>query len=294
MDLKHLRHFVAIVDHGTFLAAAKRLPLSQPALTRSLQNLEADLGVRLLERSTRGIRITDAGERLYQRAKFILNEAEKAVKDVQNSHPTQKINIGIAPMFAAHYVPDILRQLYSETPDLNVTIKSALFTQLLRNLLSGEIDVVLANLPFAVLPDTLLSKPLLDITIVYVTSASHPLAGKKNCSFADISNFPWAAVDEVHANDLYDYIFTSAGETLSPIKLKTNSLTLLKSVINKGPYITLLPHHMVAQDVKEGRLSILSTDQDKLKRKGGLIYRKNELPNSALERFKAISAEVFN
>ena len=151
---------------------------------------------------------------------------------------------------------------------------------------------MLANLPFAVLPSTLLSKPLLDITIVYVTSASHPLAGKKNCSFADISKFPWAAVDEVHANDLYVYIFTSAGETLSPIKLKTNSLTLLKSVVNKAPYITLLPRHMVAQDVEEGRLSILSTDQDELKRKGGLIYRKSDLPNQMLERFKAISAQI--
>lgn len=286
MDLKHLRNFVAIVDHGTFLAAAEAIHLSQPSLSRSLQSLEAKLGVTLLNRSTRGIQITAAGERFYRRAKLILNETEKAVTEAKDGDSVKNLNVGMAPLFAGQLLPQALRSVCASNPALKVTVTSGLFPELIKGLTSGRIDIMVANLPFTDIPDDLVVEPLLNISIVYVASALHPLAQKKSCTFKDLAQFPWAVVDERHANDLYRYIFTSEGETKSPIALKTNSLTLLKSIIGEPPFITLLPRHMVDADVAENKLAILRTNQDPLKRKGGLVYRKNDISNPALESLK--------
>lgn len=286
MDLKQLRNFVAIVDCGTFLSAAEAVHISQPSLSRSLQSLEAKLGVTLLNRSTRGIRITAAGERFYRRAKLILSEAEKAVSEAKDENSVQNLNVGMAPLFAGQLLPQALRNVCASNPALKVTVTSGLFPELIKSLSSGRIDIMVANLPFTDIPDDLVVEPLLDISIVYVASASHPLCKRKSCAFKDLAEFPWAVVDERHANDLYRYIFTSEGETKSPITLKTNSLTLLKSIISEPPFITLLPRHMVEADVAEKKLAILKTNQDPLKRKGGLVYRKNDIANPALESLK--------
>ena len=286
MDLKQLRNFVAIVDHGTFLAAAEAIHLSQPALSRSLQSLEASLDVKLLNRSTRGIQITEVGERFYRRAKLILSEAEKAVNETKGDNTNQNLNVGMAPLFAGQLLPHALREVCKKNSTLKLTVTSGLFPELINDLSSGRIDLMISNLPFTAIPADLVVEPLLDISIVYVASALHPLSRKRSCTFKDLAKFPWAVVDERHANDLYQYILTSEGETTSPIALKTNSLTLLKSMISEPPFITLLPLHMVEEDVSEKKLAILKTNQDRLKRKGGLVYRKNDVVNPILEHLK--------
>ena len=294
MDIRQLKHFVAIVDHGTFLKAAKAIPISQPALTRSLQNLEFNLGVTLLNRSTRGIQITDIGERLYRRAQLIISESERAITEARNQSSEIELKVGMAPMFAGQLLPEVLRSLATSNPEIKMVIISGLFEDLVNDLSSGKIDIMISNLPFTDLHDDLEVQPLLDITIDYVASSIHPLCKKSELKLKDLIKFPWAVVDVQHANDLYSYIFTSEGETSSPITLKTNSLTLLKSIITQPPFITLLPHHMVKSDVANGNLAILNVNQDTLRRKGGLIYRKNILPNPTIEMFiNAVKAAKF-
>ena len=77
MEFKQLRHFVAVVECGTLSGAAEILNITQPALTRSIKNLEGDLEAQLLERQSRGVIPTEAGYRLYDQAKMILNEAAR-------------------------------------------------------------------------------------------------------------------------------------------------------------------------------------------------------------------------
>jgi len=227
-----------------------------------------------------------AGERFYRRAKLILSETEKAVRDARDENPALTLNVGMAPLFAGQLLPQALQDVCAADPQLNLNVTSDLFPDLIKSLSSGQIDIMVSNLPFTEIPDDLIVEPLLDISIVYVSSASHPLSKKRLCTFEALCKFPWAVVDERHANDLYQYILTSEGETNSPIALKTNSLTLLKSMVQEPPFITLLPMHMIEADVSDKKLAILKTNQDRLKRKGGLIYRKNDITNPALEDLK--------
>jgi len=283
MNFKQLRHFVAIVDQGSFLAAAEAISLSQPALSRSLQKLEDTIGATLLERTTRGIRVTQVGEQFYRRAKLILSESDKALEDIHHRGTASKLEVGFAPLFAGFLLPRTLQKLTEEFPNLSINAKSGLFSDLISELSSGNLDLLLTNLPFTKIPDDLVVEPLMDIEVNYVASSSHPLA-LKTSSFEELCKYPWAVVDEKHANELYDYIFKSAGTTQSPISLKTNSLTLLKEIIRDPSYISLLPKHMVLPEISQNVISILKTQMDSLTRKGGIVYRKTDIPSSEFDR----------
>lgn len=286
MELKHLRHFTAVVDHGTFLKAADAVAISQPALSRSIQSLEADLGTTLLDRTTRGLELTAAGKRFYDRSKLILNEAAVAVAEVQ-SEPSKStpFNIGLAPMFAADIMPTAISAFTEANPELAVSVRTGLFTDLIERLSKGELDIVYSNIPFAPVPETLSVEPMLDIEVCYVACAAHPLARRKQVPFTDLTNYPWAVVDEANANTLYSYIFNQEGETQSPINMTTNSLSFLKSLVKTPNWISLLPKHMVVRDIERGEVAILDVKMDKLQRKAGLIFRNTSAASPNIQAF---------
>ena len=123
----------------------------------------------------------------------------------------------------------------------------------------------------------------MDIDIVFLVSSKHPIIDQKKLSIHTLSEYPWAVVDEHHSNTLYDYIFTQQGMEDNPVKVKTNSLTLLQSLVARSYFITMLPQHMVQEDINRGDICVLEIDNFNLRRKGGLIYRDVRLGNPEAE-----------
>jgi DNA-binding transcriptional LysR family regulator len=286
MDLKQLRHFVALADHRSFSAAAEAVAISQPALTRSIKLLEVRLGVTLFDRHTRRVALTEAGERLHRRAKLILNEAAAAERDVQTP-PAQvrSLKVGMAPMFASNILPAAMTDFSRSHPNVEIEVTSGLFDVLAGKVLEGELDIAFSNLPYAQIDKSLLVEPLFDIDVVYLASRDHPLAGKPTTVFTELTAYPWAVIDETHANDLYGYIFASQGETTSPIRLKTNSLSLLKSLVRQPPWITLLPRHMVEAELTEGLITALEVPGERVSRRGGILVRAARMRDANLSDF---------
>lgn len=283
MDIKQLRYFVAVVDHKSYSRAAEAIPISQPSITRSIQALEQETGACLLDRSTRGLTMTSAGECLYRRAKLILSEVEQATSELRETRAAKDtVKIGVAPLFADNLMPSIVRAVAYQDSKQPIEVKSALFGSLLQGLQEGELDGIFTNLPFSPFANDLIVEPLVDIQLTYVCSANHPLAGTK-ASLVQLTAFPWAVVDEKNANELYDYLFASEGLANTPIMVKTNSLTMLRNLIQEPPYISLLPHHLIKEDIRLGQLCALDTPSGDVQRKGGLIYRKNRIASPPRE-----------
>jgi len=286
MDIRQCRHFVEIVDQGTYSRAAETIPISQSALTRSIQNLEQNLGARLLDRTTRGLTLTKAGRKFYARAKFILREVEQVKQEIASGDDTPgSLSLGIAPLFAGNIIPKALTLFQANQPDIDVRIRSELFPELIAGITDGRLDFAFSNLPFSTLPENVTAEPLFDVDIVFLASQNHPLAETRNLTIETLSEYPWAVVDEYHANALYDYIFTQEGMGHSPLKTKTNSLTLLKSLVTQSPYITLLPLHMVEEEIARGDIVKLQMKNAPLTRKGGLLYRSERPDNPVADAF---------
>lgn len=141
MDRFHLiKVFVAVVDTNGFAGAARKLNMSPPAVTRAINELEAHLGLRLLTRTTRTVRVTDAGERYVQDCKRILAEMLEADESVSGMHssPKGRLTITAPVLFGGTYVTPVVTEYLTRYPDVSA---SCLFLDRIVNLLDEGVDV---------------------------------------------------------------------------------------------------------------------------------------------------------
>jgi len=144
MELRHLRYFIAVAEEGSLtLAAEKRLHTAQPSLSRQIRDLEQEVGVQLLSRSAHGIELTPAGRAFLDHARFALGQAEAAVaaarRAAQPSKPT--FALGFLTGQEMDWLPEAMRILRDELPNIQATISSQYSPDLAKDLVSGKLDV---------------------------------------------------------------------------------------------------------------------------------------------------------
>jgi DNA-binding transcriptional LysR family regulator len=145
MELRHLRYFVAIAEEGSITRAAERLWVAQPGLSTQMRRLEAELGIKLFERHSRGVELTDAGELFLERARTALAAAEEARSTGSNLEAglLGTVRLGIATETPSRTVPSLLAGFAGDRPDVEVTVFESYGGTLLRDLRDGRLDAVL-------------------------------------------------------------------------------------------------------------------------------------------------------
>lgn len=174
MDLTRLSYFVAVAEAGSFSRAAAALHLSQPALSRQVLLLEEGLGQKLLERTGRGVALTESGRALLQHAQGIFALAAQAESDMQDRlrSPRGRVTIGLPPWVARAIAADLVQGFLQEYPDVTICIEENLSVSLREWLMAGRLDLALLfdppNSP-QIMTETLLREPLM-----LVSSAALP------------------------------------------------------------------------------------------------------------------------
>lgn len=195
MELRHLRYFIAVAEELHFVRAAERLHMEQSPLSRAIKDLEYDLGVRLLERTTRSTRLTWAGQVFLDEARRVMGAVEqaraaaKAAANGYHGHLRIALSDGVAqPRFAA-----LLAQHREEAPDVEIRIFEMPFAQQLKGLRADLLD-----LGFALGSDVgegLVAEPVWTDAIAVVMPARHPLAAYKRVALADALQHPLVLCD---------------------------------------------------------------------------------------------------
>jgi len=146
MELRHLRYFVAIAEEGSFSSAAERLWVAQPGLSTQIRRLEAELGVKLFLRHTRGVDLTDAGELFLERARTALAAAEAALATGHDLEAglVGTIRLGLTTEAGWSLTPELLAEFGRARPGVELTVFESFGGTLLRDLRDGRLDAVLA------------------------------------------------------------------------------------------------------------------------------------------------------
>jgi DNA-binding transcriptional LysR family regulator len=176
MELRHLRYFMAVAEERSFSRAAERLNIAQPPLSQQIRRLEADLGFALFERSSRGVRLTRAGEALLPGARSTLQAADDARKSAEAAHLGVAGRLTIAYMNSAAYgiLPRLLKSMRDAHPDLRVDVREMAIADQIDALVERRIDVGILRPP---VDDTRLdSLRLVDEPFVVALPIGHPLA----------------------------------------------------------------------------------------------------------------------
>ena len=149
MELRHLRYFVAVAEELHFRRAAERLYVAQPAVSEQIRKLEAELGVRLFDRTHRSVGLTDAGAALLVEARRVLHQAEIAQRAARDAHAAtgSRLRLGYVPDVLPASIPRALQMLASEAPHVEVVLETGATHQLIESVRDERLDAVVVGLP---------------------------------------------------------------------------------------------------------------------------------------------------
>ncbi|WP_431975411.1 LysR family transcriptional regulator [Micromonospora haikouensis] len=187
LDLRLVRYFTVVAEQLNFARAADELRVAQPSLSRQIQRLENVLGVRLLERTTQGSRLTAAGAAFMPQAQRLLRDAERAIQAAVAAAPAHTITIGYAEDLV---VTSAVRHLRHRFPDAHVRTRH-LAAQDAAALLDQRVDALVTRTPLPIPAENLQVTVLYDEARVLLVSASHPFAGKAAVTAEDIAAEPF-------------------------------------------------------------------------------------------------------
>lgn len=280
MDPRRLEQFVAVAQEGGFGRASRRLGISQPALTRSISGLEAELGVRLFERGPRGAVLTPAGDRLLPRALLILNEVNRAIAELDSSHMLAQgqVRIGVSPNFLTHVMPRVIHDVSTRAPQLNIQVITGTREAIGAKLIARELDVGLCIVPEFVHASRSETTELSfeEIGIEYVepyVAPGHPLLA---CApdLARLAEERWAVPFEHSVPYRFASLFFQQGLPTPQQTLNSASLLLIRRAAMDCGMIALLPRREAEADVTAGRLVALPVPELVMSYKAGLILRR--------------------
>ena len=199
-DLAELQAFSAVATLGSFRAAAQSIALSQPAFSRRIDKLEAALGVRLLDRSTRRVSLTAVGRDFASKAQTVLDDLDTMLLGVEElaSTRTGLVTIACVPSATRYFLPQVVRQFHARYPRIRIRIHDAHAGEVLSVVAAGEADFGL-NFTGRQEHDIEFT-PLLQERFVLACRRDHPLATKRRVAWSDLGGYDYLSVGKSSGN----------------------------------------------------------------------------------------------
>jgi LysR family transcriptional regulator, regulator of abg operon len=263
MKLHHLQEVVAVAEQGSIRAAARHLGLAQPALTRSLAELERELGIALFERRSRGVVVTEIGKAFVFRAASIGQEMRRALEEVDQLRGISSGSVSAGLSIAAHlaYLPYALKHFRARYDRVMLHIIEGYYPTLEATLREGRLDFFIGPKPGLKIASELKMETIAENRRVVIARSGHPLA--KATSLRQLSGAAWAAsLTAVGAKDEIGPIFLE--HRLPPPKLVVRSqsaLTLL-TCLSHSDLLALVPAQWSQFPLAPGLLTILPLKEE--------------------------------
>jgi LysR family transcriptional regulator of abg operon len=249
MKLSQLRNFTAVVEAGAVRQAAKILNLSQSSVTKSIQQLEADLGVELLHRGAHGVAATEAGKALFARIKTVEAELRHARNDVEaiQGAGLGEIRVSASPSVATGLLPRSVIAFQRTHPRVTFHILEGVYPDMLPAIRTGDLDLAICLVPGRPRDDSLSFISLVKDRLVPAVRADHPMLGRRKLRLEDLIGLDWIIYRRSHTGlDVFEQTFIA--NRLEPPKstIECTSFACALALVENGDYVTLVPSQIFA------------------------------------------------
>jgi len=284
MNLRDLKYLVALADERHFGRAAERCFVSQPTLSAQIRKLEEYLGVLLVERQPKRVSVTPAGEKIVERARRVLREADAIVELAKADRDplAGSLKVALIPTVGPYLLPHVVRRLKRALPRLKLLLYEYQTAPLLEKLRDGEIDMGILALPVQM--DGLEAVELYDEAFTLAVPADHPLAEKERVTAQDLHGVPVLLLEDGHClRDQALEVCSRVGVQESQ-DYRATSLETLRQMVAAGHGVTLLPEFAAASPVGSARgLRIKPFVKPAPARTIGAVWRKSTTRGPAIE-----------
>ena len=287
LTLKQLRYFEALSRHSHFGRAADDCAISQPALSVQVRELEASLGLSLIDRSARTVRLTDFGAQVAARARDILRAVDELGDMARAAQEglSGRLRIGVIPTIAPYLLPDILSRLAKDYPDLDVHVRETLTQRLIAELLDGSLDAAIVALPIsepALTEFTLFSERLF---LVRQAAAEDMPAPDRDA----LVNMRLLLLEEGHCFRDQALSFCSPRAVRRREGLDASSLSTLVQMVAAGLGVTLIPEMALGVEIRSAQVVVSELEEPQPIRTIGMVWRKT---SPLAERFEGLANVV--
>lgn len=271
IDIRRLRYFLAVCDHGGFSRAAVAIGVAQPALTRQIQLLEQHLGVELVTRNGRNALPTEAGQALQTEARDHLEGLDQLVERVRRDFSDQptRVSLGICPSITPLFLDRVTENLRQSGSNIDLTVIEAYSGDLHNLMTSGGLDLAISYRPAGETPHSAID--LLTERLVLVMS--NPLARHAPVTLAEALRHRLILPSAIHQlRRIIECVAEARGLVLTPA-LELDSLSAVKAMLDNpgGGLSTILPYHSVCEDAAKGRFHLCMIDDPEMVRTIALL-----------------------
>jgi len=266
MEFRQLRYFTRIVELGSFSRAARSLHIAQPALSTQIAQLEDELGVRLLNRTSRGVAPTEAGDVLYRQALGLLKSAESAKTLVAEcgGSPGGRVAVGFPQSLTGVLSMPFLKASTARLAGVRLEVFDELSGDLVSHVISGRIDVALV-FDDGGLEDVRLT-PIWDEMLYLILAPDHFDTSSAPVPLTQLGYLPLLLPGPHHGVRAQVELALSKHGLRPRVEAELNSFALLRQATLEGMGMTLLPWSCVAGDIHTGKLAALAIDPPLMRR----------------------------
>lgn len=257
MDIKRIRHVLALAEEKNFNRAAAKCHLSQPAFSRSIQVLEQELGMALFDRSRHALAVTPAGVQFIERARRVYDELHELERDMALTRDGVfgTIHIGAGPLPAANFAQPLLQGLIRERPGLRLSLIINSPRQLLASLENEEIELFVADTQNLGTEARLSITPLVRQTGPFVCRAGHPLLLQEAVTLRELLPYRFASLNMAPAMlERFHSAFQLEAHEELPVAVFCNNMDILRQFISDNDVILITSHAAMSAEIAAGRL----------------------------------------
>jgi DNA-binding transcriptional LysR family regulator len=285
LDPRHLAQLSMIVESGSHQAAADRLGISQPALSRNMAQLEARLGTAVFRRSGRRAVPTDIGRRLARSGLSIrlAEDSAQSIAELAVAGSAGELRLGAPPIVAGRFLTDVLSGFMAENPECWVELRIGIVHELRTMLERGQIDMIVGPQSLAEAASELSFSKLVEDSVGIICRSGHPLANGDSLSPGHLEQQSWVAHSRGSTlRQQTENALMAMGLTEINVAFETDSIGSVLEIVGSTDLISTMPRLSTAPYL-EDKLTFLPVDHIQFRRPIGLIRRK-DLADSAIQR----------
>jgi LysR family transcriptional regulator, regulator of abg operon len=284
MRLQRIEQFIAVVDAGSIRGAARQMGMSQPALSRALQNLEEELGIQLMHRGGRGVSLTEAGTTFLARARVAEAELRKAAEEARRSvdDGSGLLSLGLSPVGASLLLPELVTTLQKKRPKTRIRILETTPSALLPLVRDEVMDLAVTQRTRIHLDAGLDYRPLADIHMRVAVRPGHPLLGTGAKTLHDLVGTSWLYMTaHDSSDDIVSRSFLASGLPVPLPAVHCGSYFVALDLLAATDLIGVLPPALLRACMKSGQLTELVLAQPLIPINLGLYTRTGSPPTSS-------------
>lgn len=283
MTVRHLKIFVTVYQTGNITRAAKLLYMTQPSVSRAIQELETHYGVKLFERINRRLSVTESGKQLYAQALHIVDSFDMMEKGLRNWDEFGVLRIGATITIGTVFMPQAVARFQASHENLRVEVKVSNGAQLRQALLDNTIDLALIEGGFS--DKNLVMKPFAQDRLVLILSPGDPLLQRKSLTLSDLKNCRFLLRENGSVGRSFlNHVFAARGFALTPLWESASTRAIIHAV-SMGLGVSILPEQLVAAEIASGVIAMMPVSDEPFGRSNYIVWHKNKFLTQSAKAF---------